>query len=372
MHGKLFLIGVVFLLAAVLLFWFLFLRPRETGEEMASAVEMVRSGDCRGAVPLLEKVIADPPDDASRREARLLLARCRTRLKNYRAAAALWEELGASGDPALREEAGYYLGLIAMEEGDREKSRELLHAYLDRYPGSPRQGQAQLLLARLTKEASNPAAAAVLYRKVLESAAPEETAARARAELGDLDVALLLSPALDEGSRSYTVRSGDSLAAIALKHNTTASLLQKMNNISGDIIHPGQMLKVPAKSFNVAVSKSKNRLTLYYGGEFFKEYPVGTGRNNCTPVGEFTIATKLVDPPWIHGGETIPPFDPRNILGTRWMGFGDPYATYGIHGTTKPETVGTQSSDGCVRMVNADVEELFIFLPRGTRVTIED
>ncbi len=54
------------------------------------------------------------------------------------------------------------------------------------------------------------------------------------------------------------------------------------------------------------------------------------------------------------------------------MGFEDPHADYGIHGTTQPETVGTQSSAGCVRMRNEEVEELFTFLPRGTRVVIEE
>ena len=145
-----------------------------------------------------------------------------------------------------------------------------------------------------------------------------------------------------------------------------------MNQIRGEIIHPDQVLKVPAYRFSARVSKSRNTLQLLYGESFFKEYSVGTGRNNCSPTGEFTIVTKLVDPPWIHGGETIPPFDPRNILGTRWMGFDDPYASFGVHGTTLPETVGTQSSDGCVRMINEQVEELFIFLPRGSKVIIED
>jgi len=64
------------------------------------------------------------------------------------------------------------------------------------------------------------------------------------------------------------------------------------------------------------------------GGSFFKEYSVGTGRDNCSPTGEFVIVTKLINPPWIHGGEVIPPFDSRNILGSRWMGFSDPYADF--------------------------------------------
>jgi lipoprotein-anchoring transpeptidase ErfK/SrfK len=43
---------------------------------------------------------------------------------------------------------------------------------------------------------------------------------------------------------------------------------------------------------------------------------------------------------------------------------------YGIHGTWEPGTIGKQASAGCVRLGNADVEELFIIIPVGTPVTI--
>ena len=61
---------------------------------------------------------------------------------------------------------------------------------------------------------------------------------------------------------------------------------------------------------------------------------------------------------------------PENSLGTRWLGFDK--KGYGIHGTVEPETIGQQVSQGCVRMLNEDVEELYDLLPRGTRVTVQD
>ena len=45
---------------------------------------------------------------------------------------------------------------------------------------------------------------------------------------------------------------------------------------------------------------------------------------------------------------------------------------YGIHGTWKPESIGTQCSNGCIRMRNDDVNELFTILPYHTKVTIEE
>lgn len=43
----------------------------------------------------------------------------------------------------------------------------------------------------------------------------------------------------------YTVKSGDSLYAIARRHNTTVAALQRANGISGSLIHPGQRLVIP-------------------------------------------------------------------------------------------------------------------------------
>jgi lipoprotein-anchoring transpeptidase ErfK/SrfK len=107
-------------------------------------------------------------------------------------------------------------------------------------------------------------------------------------------------------------------------------------------------------------------------GEIIKAYTISTGRNNSTPVGTFKIKDKIVNPTWFKPGapEPIPAGNPENILGTRWLGFDLP--SYGIHGTTEPETLGQQVTDGCVRMKNEEVEELFSLLPFDTEAVIID
>jgi len=71
----------------------------------------------------------------------------------------------------------------------------------------------------------------------------------------------------------------------------------------------------------------------------------------------------------------IPYGDKENVLGTRWISLTATGQTpkvrgYGIHGTWEPDTVGKQASAGCVRLLNPDVEELFLIVPMGTPVTI--
>jgi LysM repeat protein len=46
-------------------------------------------------------------------------------------------------------------------------------------------------------------------------------------------------------SKTHKVRSGDSLYGIALKYHTTVDGIKKANNLKDDLIHPGQILKLP-------------------------------------------------------------------------------------------------------------------------------
>jgi lipoprotein-anchoring transpeptidase ErfK/SrfK len=58
-------------------------------------------------------------------------------------------------------------------------------------------------------------------------------------------------------------------------------------------------------------------------------------------------------------------------FGGAWMGFNVPYGKFGIHGTTHPWLIGkSNSSKGCIRMNNNDVQELYKIVPYGTTVTI--
>ncbi len=180
----------------------------------------------------------------------------------------------------------------------------------------------------------------------------------------------IFSKDIVQGSKQYEVKSGDSLYVIAKKNHTTVDLIKKQNDLKSDTLRVGKKLKVQTEPFSIDVSKSKNVLTLFGGNHAVKKYSVATGKESNTPVGTFKIKDKLENPTWYKKGEVIPPGVPENGLGTRWLGFDKP--SYGIHGTNAPETIGTQASEGCIRMLNADVEELFSLVPAGTEVRVQD
>ena len=181
----------------------------------------------------------------------------------------------------------------------------------------------------------------------------------------------------------YVVKSGDALTKIAKKYNTTVSLIKSLNNKDTDIIKVGERLLVfngknsdNKNTFSINVSKSKNTLDLLVNDKLFKRYPVGTGKFGKTPEVDFFVYDKIEEPPWTRPSDNkiIEYGDPENVLGTRWFALKSPenkeLIGFGIHGTWERDSIGHQSSDGCVRMFNEDVEELFDLIPRNTKVTI--
>ncbi|MDD5677722.1 MAG: L,D-transpeptidase family protein [Kiritimatiellae bacterium] len=196
--------------------------------------------------------------------------------------------------------------------------------------------------------------------------------------LGQLNIELIMSPAAMPEKEEYVVKAGDSLERIARKFKTTVDLIKKSNALQRTVLHPGDRLLVFKGTFTLDISKSRNDLVVKADDRFFKRYRVGTGKFGRTPTGSFVIADKIEQPPWWRpDGRMIPFGDKENVLGTRWMSLQATSATnavrgYGLHGTWEPETIGSQASAGCIRLLNSDVEELFLMLPTGTRVVISE
>lgn len=74
--------------------------------------------------------------------------------------------------------------------------------------------------------------------------------------------------AIQPATTTYTVRSGDSLSAIAAKFGTTVSALQSANNIrNANLIYPGQVLKVSgqATTSNTYTVRSGDNLSTIAG-----------------------------------------------------------------------------------------------------------
>ena len=143
-------------------------------------------------------------------------------------------------------------------------------------------------------------------------------------------------------------------AVVFAAENTNTSNSAPVNTVKRWIL-----INIPARS-----------LRLYEDNNCVAMYPVGVGRiETKTPVGFYKIVEKIENPTWVDPGDTSVAISsgPDNPLGYRWLGIG---GNYGIHGTNKPSSVGHYVSNGCVRMVEADVEKLFDKVDVGTEVQI--
>ena len=209
------------------------------------------------------------------------------------------------------------------------------------------------------------------YRKIMDKFPGSVNTGKAQDALENTNIQIIFSSIPTPDSISYEVQKGDTLAKIANKFYTTQDLIMRSNNLKNAGVVPlGRKLKIHNQKMSIVVDKSMNILTLKSGERIIKTYRVATGINNCSPVGNFKIINKIVNPPWYTAGGVIPPDNPKNILGSRWLGLSA--QGYGIHGTTEPQSIGSQATSGCVRMKNAEVEELYSLVPQGSEVVIVD
>lgn len=90
--------------------------------------------------------------------------------------------------------------------------------------------------------------------------------------------------------------------------------------------------------------------------ETIKIYPVAIGKKDTpSPIGTFQVSGKaLKDGPF----------------GGYWLGLNVPWDTFGIHGTSNPNSIGSMASNGCIRMNNYHIHELFNIVDTGTPVII--
>lgn len=181
----------------------------------------------------------------------------------------------------------------------------------------------------------------------------------------------------------YVVKPGDALIRIAYRNGTTVEQIIKNNprlNPGRPIIHPEQTLSIMSGNWRIEASKKHYTLALYNNDKLFKIYKISIGYEGRTPNGEFIISDKIVHPeyrgiPYSGNG------DDGNELGTHWMRIipiGDTpkdLQGYGIHGTWEPDSIGKAKSNGCLRLHNDQVKELFELLPsklNTVKVYIED
>jgi lipoprotein-anchoring transpeptidase ErfK/SrfK len=129
----------------------------------------------------------------------------------------------------------------------------------------------------------------------------------------------------------------------------------------------------------ILIRTGERRLYLVRGDGTALRYRVAVGKPGKQWFGEARIDGKYVKPAWAPPKDVkrdnprlpnvIPGGAPNNPMGVRALTLDrDEYA---IHGTNRPDSIGTSASYGCIRMLNADILDLYDHVAIGTRVVVE-
>jgi lipoprotein-anchoring transpeptidase ErfK/SrfK len=133
---------------------------------------------------------------------------------------------------------------------------------------------------------------------------------------------------------------------------------------------------------SVLVKTRERKLYFVLPGGQALRYPVGVGRDGFTWSGRNQISRKAEWPTWrpptimiereAKRGHFLPDEmqgGPENPLGARALYIGS--TEFRIHGTTQPWSIGHAVSSGCIRMLNAQVIDLYNRVSIGATVVVE-
>lgn len=130
-------------------------------------------------------------------------------------------------------------------------------------------------------------------------------------------------------------------------------------------------------SAGTIVIKTRERKLYYVLGDGYAiRYPVGVGKAGMQWAGVSYIDGMYVTPDWTpppsmrspYAGTVIPGGAPQNPMGAAAMTLTG--GEYAIHGTNQPASIGGFVSNGCIRMHNEDVVDLYARVTVGTPVVV--
>jgi len=190
------------------------------------------------------------------------------------------------------------------------------------------------------------------------------------------------------GIAVHTVRKGEVPGAIAKRYGFSDGLLARLNEgYAPNRLKVGQELKVldlHAAELKLVVDRTRHRLSAWRkapdgGALLLMHVTVGLGAPATpTPVGTTKIVERALDCEWtdLNTNVTYAPGDLGNLLGGYWVRLDDAgigRKGIGLHGYTGNDPsawLGKDASNGCVRMLQDDVDRVFHLALVGTPVEL--
>ena len=262
-------------------------------------------------------------------------------------------------------------GELRDTDGARRHAMERGAAALHAADGKPL-SEALPLLDRARRDLSR----GIYLREMFDAAGkPTDERKRLVEAIAHANAKVMTAAAAVAGvTRPYLVKQGDSPVGIVTRDRLTYGHNAILYWSHGGDFDPtrlraGETLMLPVETLSIEVRLDRHLLDVYLGDWLVKEFEVGVGaRETPTPLDDYEVGDKQRNPDWTPpGGKRIPFGSPENELGDAWIEIKSPSHPkgLGIHGTNKPETVGTDCSHGCVRLRNPEVDEIFWWVRTG-------
>ena len=182
--------------------------------------------------------------------------------------------------------------------------------------------------------------------------------------------AFFSSRSFDPYEWGRAIKPTDTLQSLAAVHRVSPELILKINRLE----HPGQLIpgkenvKVPQGPFDATIFLDRKEMVITAHGLFACRFRIGVGDPDSIAEGVYHIETKFQDPAYLGEFGRIEPGDPRNPLGTHWIGLDQ---EIGIHGTNTPSCIGTDNApvEG-FSLDNRDVADVYDMLTPESQITI--
>ncbi len=238
--------------------------------------------------------------------------------------------------------------------------------------------------ARELRAGGKLADAQELLRQQLRSYGRRPEAKAARELLGEINTEMFFSTAQPFGKTEYVVKRGDSLWRIARQLDSTPAVIMRTNNMTSDLIKPGDHLLVPDAEFTVTLDLPNERAVVHTGDGFFKQYPI-VAINLPRPI-KAPITTRIKGSSFWKDGEMLArPSKSERAVGTSWLHLANGgYVLYGVSEEEGVSESAVEISDAeekaspddpnvpprGIALLKDDLEELQLLIDRGTPITI--
>jgi lipoprotein-anchoring transpeptidase ErfK/SrfK len=183
---------------------------------------------------------------------------------------------------------------------------------------------------------------------------------------------------------------GSPLDLLSEKFHASEALLRALNP-GQTFATAGATITVPnvtaaraaGKVVKIEIDKPARGLRAFGpGGELVAYYPASIGsKEKPAPSGTYRVRRAVFNPTYtydpkfafkgVRAKEKVEIAEgPRNPVGSVWIDLTK--ASYGIHGTAHPESIGKTESHGCIRLTNWDATELAHMVSKATVVVFLD